>query len=291
MSPRTSFRTYYYLTKPGIVYGNAIAAIAGYFFGAGGDPGLVTFLSMLAGVMLVMAAACVFNNILDRDIDARMARTERRALVTGDIPIANAIIYGATLLVVGTLLLAYGTNLLTLAVALFGFIAYVGPYTFSKRKTVHSTLIGTISGSTPPVIGYVAATGTLDLTALLLFLVMAAWQMAHFYSIAIFRRDEYAAAGIPILSVVKGIEATKKQITVYVVLFLVLWTLLGLWSTTPFTYLIGLLAGFYWLRLCLDTSEPDATKWARKQFGWSLWLLLIMSAALALDGFLTLEIV
>ena len=291
MSIRTLLRTYYYLAKPGIVYGNSIAAIAGYFFGAAGDPNIVTFLSMLIGVALVMASACVFNNILDRDIDARMARTKRRALVSGDVPLANAIVYGTTLLVVGTLLLAYGTNLLTLSVALFGFIAYVGPYTYSKRKTIHSTLIGTLSGSTPPVIGYIAATNSFDMIAVLLFLVMVAWQMAHFYSIAIFRRDEYAAANLPILSVVKGVHATRQQITIYVVLFLVIWTVLGVYGTSLLTYLIVLLAGLYWLQLCLDRSETDVSRWARKQFGWSLWLLLIMSATLSLNSFFTLEIV
>lgn len=219
MLSRETVTAYYWLTKPGIVYGNALMAIAGYFFGANGSPTLTVFLAMLVGICAVMASACVFNNVIDRDIDARMERTKQRAIPAGAIPPAEALMFASFLLVVGLVLLLLGTNLLTAIVALAGHLAYVVLYTYAKRKTIHGTLIGTLSGSTPPVIGYVAATGALDVTALLLFLALAAWQMAHFYAIAIFRRDDYAAAAIPVLSVVKGLDETKRQITIYVGVF------------------------------------------------------------------------
>lgn len=285
MPEHATLKTYYYLTKPGIVYGNAIAAIAGYFFGAGGSPVLVTFVAMLVGICLVMASACVYNNVLDRSIDARMKRTERRAVVTKLVSVPHALIFASTLLVVGTLVLGLWTNLLTLGIALFGHFAYVVLYGWAKRHTVHSTLVGTISGSTPPVIGYVAATGTFDLVAVLLFLILVAWQMPHFYSIAIFRHDDYAAANLPILSVLKGLSATKRQITAYIVLFLVLAILLGVFGgASIFTTLTITLAGMYWLYLCLQHTS-DINTWARKQFGWSLSVLLVLSITLSLDSF------
>lgn len=282
-----TLRTYYYLTKPGIVYGNALMAIAGYFFGAQGNPSLTAFLSMLFGISLVIASACVYNNVIDRDIDLRMERTKKRAVPTGVISPFKALIYANILLIAGVSLLIFGTNTLTALVAIAGHIAYVVLYGIAKRRTVHGTLVGTISGSTPPVIGYVAATGRLDLTALLLFLILVAWQMPHFYAIAIFRRDDYASADIPVLTVVKGMDAARRQIIVYVALFIVACLALGAFGgASLLTTLIMLLFGGYWLYLVLQrVSQDSLNSWARKQFGWSLMLLIILCASWSLDSF------
>lgn len=283
-----TLRAYYYLTKPGIIYGNALMAIAGYFFGAHGTPSLSTFASMLFGICAVMASACVYNNVIDRDIDSKMERTKKRAVPTGAIAPLNALIFANVLLVIGVLLLVFGANTLAALVAIGGHIAYVVLYGVAKRKTVHGTLVGTLSGSTPPVIGYVAATGRLDLTALLLFLVLVAWQMPHFYAIAIFRRDDYASAGIPVLTVVKGMDATRRQIIAYVTLFILSCLALGIFGGMSLLgTMIMVLAGSYWLYLCLQpVEEGELNKWARRQFGWSLMLLLILSATWSLDNFL-----
>lgn len=284
---KQTLKAYYKLTKPGLVYGNALMAIAGYLFGAAGHGSWLTFLAMLSGVCLVMAAACVFNNIIDRDIDGKMKRTANRPLITGEISVLNAVIYGSALLVVSILLLGFGTNLLTLGVGLFGFVAYTGLYTYSKRKTVHSTLIGTLAGATPPVIGYLAATNSLDVVALLLFLLLVAWQMPHFYAISIFRRADYANANIPVLSVVNGVFATRQQMIAYAALFIVMVLLLGIYGgTSLLTVLILLLAASYWLCLTLQPmSEQSSSSWAGKVFGWSLWLLVIGCIVLSLDSF------
>jgi len=278
-------RSYYYLCKPGIVYGNALTAIAGYLFASGLSGSWVTFVSMLAGVMSVMAAACVFNNVIDRDIDSEMSRTKKRALVIGDIRASHALIFASTLLVAGTLLLAYGTNWITLAVALGGFVAYVGLYTYAKRVTVHSTLIGTLSGATPPVIGYTAATGSLDTTALLLFLLLVSWQMPHFYAISIFRRSDYMNANIPVLSVVKGVEATRRQIIAYAALFIPACISLGVFGgLSLLATLVITLAASYWFYLCLQPTNSDYERWARRLFYCSLVTLLIVCFSLSLNG-------
>ncbi|MEO5499709.1 MAG: protoheme IX farnesyltransferase, partial [Candidatus Saccharimonadales bacterium] len=168
---RTAFsgtlKRYYVLTKPGIIRGNVIIVIAGYLFGAAGSPSWKTLLGLVVGSSLIIASACVYNNILDRNIDKQMSRTKNRALVENTISVLNAAIFGTVLLVLATLVLFFTTNILALVIALIGHVAYVVLYTFTKRVTVHGTLLGTISGSTPPVIGYVTATGALDSTALL----------------------------------------------------------------------------------------------------------------------------
>jgi protoheme IX farnesyltransferase len=288
MSFSQTLRTYYYLTKPGIIYGNALMAIAGYLFGAHGSPSLGTFAAMLLGTCAVIASACVYNNVIDRGIDLKMERTKKRAVPAGKVSTIRALVFANVLLLVGVLLLILGTNALTLIVALVGHVAYVVLYGYAKRKTVHGTLVGTLSGSTPPVIGYVAATGSLDLTASLLFLILVAWQMPHFYAIAIFRRDDYAKANIPVLPVVSGLVATRKQIVVYVVLFIAACAALGMFGgASLLSTLVMLLAGGYWLYLCLGpVDEIGQSGWARKQFGWSLMLLIILSATWSLDSFL-----
>lgn len=285
---RESVQAYYRLTKPGIVYGNALMAIAGYFFGAAGNPSLSVFLAILIGISAVIASACVYNNVIDRDIDAKMERTKERAMPTGQISQLDALLFASFLLLIGLVLLVLGTNALTAFVALMGHLAYVVLYGYAKRKTVHGTLIGTLSGSTPPVIGYVAATGTLDLTALLLFIVLAAWQMPHFYAIAIFRRDDYKRANIPVLSVVSGMDATRRQIIIYVGVFIISCVLLGVFSSLSLlSTLILVLLGSYWLLLCLTVVEDEPIeRWAGRQFGWSLKLLLFMCIILSLDSFL-----
>lgn len=288
MAVAQTLRTYYRLTKPGIVYGNALAAGAGYFFGALGDPAWGVFAAMLVGICAVMASACVYNNVIDRDIDAKMERTKRRAVVTGSISPTHALIFATILLILGLGVLWLGTNPLTVLVAAIGHVAYVILYGIAKRRTVHGTLVGTISGSTPPVIGYVAATGQFDSIAALLFLVLVAWQMPHFYAIAIFRRDDYAQANIPVLSVVQGLTATRRQIIAYVVLFILLCLSLGVFAgLSLFATLILLLVGAYWLYLCLEPiGQGGMNGWARRQFGWSLSVLLVLCLVLSLDSFM-----
>src|SRR5690348_2228318 len=157
---------------------------------------------MLAGLAFVMASGCVFNNYIDRDIDAAMGRTKDRALVVGRISKRAAFVYGTMLGAAGFGLLVFFTNMLTVAVAGTGFFFYVFMYSlWSKRRTVHSTIIGSVAGATPPIVGYAATSGRLDLAAALLFLTLVLWQMPHFYAIGIRRFGEYAAAGIPILPV------------------------------------------------------------------------------------------
>ncbi len=285
---RENIQAYYQLAKPGIIYGNSLSVIAGFFLASQGDLSLKTFASVLLGAALVMGSGCVFNNYIDRGIDKKMARTKKRALVTQAIPVQHALIYATVLGLLGFLFLALGTNLLTVGVGAVGLFTYVVVYGIAKRTTVHGTIIGSIAGAIPPVSGYTAVTGSLDSGAWLLFLILTCWQMPHFYAIATYRREDYAAAGIPVLPVKKGIKQTKVQIVLYTLAFIIAASLLFFFDYVGYVYLIVMLAvGLWWLRLGIHGFQAlDANKWARKVFGSSLIVLLVFCSVTSLDAWL-----
>lgn len=203
---------YYYLIKPGIVRGNALAATAGFFFASLDIPlDWFLFFAMLVGVSLVVASGCVFNNIYDKEIDAKMERTKKRALPMAHISTQGALIFGTVLGSAGVALLALFTTFLATAVALVGWVVYVFFYTPLKHDSAMALYVGAVAGATPPIIGYTAVTGTLDVYALLLFAALYVWQIPHFVAIAIFRFDEYAAAGVPLVVKKRPSEATKRR--------------------------------------------------------------------------------
>ena len=281
-------KRYYSLTKPGIIYGNVLTAAGGFLLAAAGHVAFVLFAATLSGTSLVIAAACVFNNVMDRDIDQKMARTKQRALVRGTVSTRSALSYATILCALGFLVLALWTNALVVAIGAIGFIDYVIIYDTSKRRTVYGTLIGSISGATPITAGYVAVIGRLNGGALLLFLVLVTWQMAHFFSIAIYRRQEYAAASIPVLPVARGSAAAKRQIIAYIAAFLVCVAALSLFGYAGWTTgTIMLVLGLAWLRLGLrGRRTTDDEKWARRMFGFSLIVIMGLSAALAMGKIL-----
>lgn len=198
MKIKARIKEYYRLAKPGIVYGNALVAAAGFLYVAHTPINWLLFLAMLVGLSLVMASACVCNNYADRDIDAAMVRTRSRPLVAGTIPLRSALIYGASLGIVGGALLFFYTTFLAFAVALVGFVLYVFLYTPLKHVSAHALWVGAVAGATPPVVGYVAITNSLDTTALWFFIFLFIWQVPHFLAIAVYRFEEYHAAGVPL---------------------------------------------------------------------------------------------
>lgn len=279
---------YYRLTKPGIIRGNLMTALAAYLYGAQGLYSLSIFLSLAVGTSLIIGSACVFNNVIDRDIDGKMSRTKQRELVIRALSVRSAIIYATILLILGCVVLQKGTNYLTLLFGLAGHVSYVLLYTFAKRKTAFSTLIGTIPGATPPVAGYLAATHHLDIAALFLFLVLVTWQMPHFLAVAVRRLGDYASASLPVLPVVKGIETTKNQILGYIVAFIVACLGLAQFGHLDAFYVIPMLAvGGYWFYTAYSNTEGrDDQEWAKDVFVFSLIVLLVWDVAIALNYYL-----
>lgn len=266
-------KTYYKLTKPGIIYGNALTAIAGFFIAAQGKVDVLLLLCTIVGLALVIASACVLNNIIDRNIDKKMKRTKVRALVTGEITVQNAAIFSAILGLIGFGVLFYFVNVLTVWLGVAAYVLYIAAYGLAKRKSVHGTLVGSIPGALPPVAGYVAVTNFVDGTAMLLFLILVLWQMPHFYAIAMFRLKEYEAANIPVLPLVKGHLTTKRQILLYILLFIIaVQALPGMGIVYSIAMLI---LGGLWLAKALHGFKThDDAKWARGLFGFSLYVLL-----------------
>jgi heme o synthase len=278
-------RDYYVLAKPGIVYGNAVMIVGGYAVAAQQQLSLVGLLGTLVGSSLIIACGCVCNNILDRRIDARMKRTAARGLVTGAIGIGAAFAYATILGSVGIGLLAWAANLLTVLVGIVGLFFYVVVYGYAKRRTAYGTLVGGISGAIPPVAGYVAVTGRLDIGAVLLFAIMACWQMPHFYAIAIYRAKDYAAANIPIWPLARGMQSTKYQMLVYGAIYLLAAVLLTVVGVTGYVYAgIVVASGAWWLAHSVrGFGALDDVVWARAHFGKSLIVLLLLSGALIID--------
>lgn len=245
-------KTYCLLTKPGIILGNIITMVAGYTLASRGKVNPWIFFITLVGLSLIIASACVFNNYIDRDFDKKMTRTKNRALALGLISGKNAILFACGLGFLGAFLLIFFVNLLTTAIALFGFFVYVILYSFSKYRSIHGTLIGSVAGAIPPVVGYCAACNHFDLAAFILFTMVALWQMPHFFAIAIYRLDEYAAAAIPVLPVKKGIRTTKIHMIFYIIAFISVCLLLTVFEYTGYIYLLVAVSfGLFWLGLCL----------------------------------------
>jgi protoheme IX farnesyltransferase len=283
-------KNYYNLTKPGIIRGNLITAGAGFLLASNGKIDIRLMIFTLIGITLVLASGCVFNNYLDRNIDAKMDRTKNRSIVTGEVSVRNAIIFASILGIIGLAILLAFTNYITFVLGLIGLIFYIVIYGYFKRKSVYGTLVGSISGSIPPVAGYTAVSSQLDLGALLLFLILACWQMPHFYAIAIYKRKDYKAASIPVLSVVKGIEVTKKHITSYIFLFIFVSLMLFVANYVGYTYLIVMfIVGLWWLLVAIkgfNSSSNNDIKWAHSVFGVSLIVLLVFSILISLNSIL-----
>jgi heme o synthase len=277
-------KTYVRLTKPGIILGNAITASAGFMLASKGHFSPWLFVAAIAGLSLIVAAGCVFNNYMDRHTDKKMTRTQTRALAAGTIPVKNALTFAIILGCAGSTLLAL-INFLTLYIAFAGFVIYVFFYGLLKYRTMYGTEIGSIAGAVPPVVGYCAASQHLDGGALLLFLIIALWQMPHFFAIALFRSKEYAAASIPVLPLVKGVNRTKIRMVFYTLSFIASTILLTIFGYTGYAYLsVTLLFGLMWLILCLKGFQaPSNERWAHKMFRFSLIVVTFLCLMITLD--------
>lgn len=273
-------RKYLFLTKPGILFGNFITTLGGFFLAAQGYIDILLLLLTLLGTTLVVASGCVVNNVIDQDIDTKMQRTQNRALVKKTISPTVALIYALVLGVIGFSILWFGVNGYAFLFAMIGFIVYVGFYSlWTKRTSIHQTVIGSISGASPPVIGYTAVTHQFDVAALLLFLAYALWQMPHSWAIAIYRFDDYKNAGIPILPVARSIYRTKIECVIYILLFAAVLNGLYCFGYTNVFFLITFNAlTAYWLYLSVIGFKAENDQlWAKRFFLYSVILITLLS--------------
>ena len=282
-------RSYLQLIKPGITMSNTMTGIAGFFLAASTVQfSLMALIGATGGIALIIASACVLNNIIDRDIDKKMRRTKRREVVSGSISIPKAIIFLTILGLAGFALLLFLTNILTLILGVIAYVWYVVIYGIAKRTTPLSTIIGGVAGSLPPMAGYTALTGSIDAAAIILFLILFFWQLPHFYAISMFRQSDYSKAGIPVWSVRYGLKSTKVQILVSAIVYGVVASLLTFFGYTGVIYLvISTALSIYWIyKGIVLYKKIDEIKWARTMFGISLIVLLAMCLLISIGGYL-----
>ena len=276
----TAWKDFLALIKIGIVNSNLITTFTGlwlalHFTGKGFLENLDVVFLTLIGSSLIIAGSCSLNNYVDRDIDHLMERTKVRPTVTGNFAPNLVLLIGIILTLAGTVLL-FMTTITAAIIGLIGVLTYVFLYTmWSKRQYTINTVIGSISGAVPPLIGWAAIDADLHMVAWVLFLLMFIWQPPHFLALAMKRCEEYRAAGIPMLPVVHGFGITKRQMVIWVACLLPLpFYLFSL--GIPFLVLATLL-NIGWLALGLAGFKMnDDIKWAKLMFVYSLNYLTIM---------------
>ena len=286
---RETWRDYVTLTKPRIMSLLLLTGLCGMLVGARGLPPLWLVGATMAGLALACGGASALNHVLDADIDRLMGkRTRTRPVAAGRVPAPYALEFGLALSALSFVLLAGIVNVLTAALALVGNLFYVLVYTrWLKRSTPQNIVIGGAAGAVPPLVGWAAATGNLTLPALVLFAVVFLWTPPHFWALALLIRRDYAAAGVPMLPVVRGEDETARQIVLYtgaLVAFTLapaLWGMFGL----PYLAAAGVLGGaFLWLAWRLRRERTPER--ARILFHYSLAYLALLFAAMALDAVL-----
>lgn len=279
-------KNYFLVTKPAIVFGNLISVAGGFFLASRGHFDMALLLPTLLGMSLVVASGCVFNNVIDRNMDRKMTRTRNRALARGLMSPGAAVRYGSLLGIAGTALLFATTNMLCIAVVLGGFAIYVGLYSlYLKRRSLYATLIGSLAGAAPPLAGYCAVSHHFDMGAVILLCIFSLWQMPHSYAVAIFRYRDYAAAAIPVLPVQRGMPATKRHIIGYMLAFVAAALMLTFGGYTGYGYLaVAAGTGLFWLYMAWSGYRAsDDQVWARKLFVSSIAAITVLSIMMSID--------
>ena len=230
---------YIQLTKPSIIYLLVLTAATAMFLVDGFETNIYKALTGIFGIGLIAASSAAINQILDLEIDGKMKRTDKRPLVSGKIPVINAITFAAILFIIGSFLLLSFNNFLSWALTVATWVFYAFLYTrILKFAGPQNIVIGGLAGAMPPVLGWVALTGSISPLPLLLVAIIFVWTPPHFWALAIDRIDDYENANVPMMPVVKGIEYTKIQILLYSFLLLAC-------SLLPFA--IGSLGIFYFV--------------------------------------------
>ncbi len=287
-APLASLRDYLTLTKPRIMSLLLLTGAAGMFVGAQGAPPLDLLVLTMTGLALACGGASALNHLLDRDIDALMgSRTERRPVASGRVSPGQALEFGLVLSALSFALLASTVNVLTATLALVGNAFYVVVYTrWLKRSTPQNIVIGGAAGAVPPLVGYAAATGSLALPALWLFLIVFLWTPPHFWALALMIKRAYAAAGIPMLPVVRGDRETARQIVLYSIALVVFTLAVGYWLGPVYTAAAAVLGGVLVVLAVLLQRELSRAR-AQVLFHYSLAYLALLFAAAAIDPLLT----
>ena len=286
-APGGTVRDYVVLTKPRIMSLLLVTGACGMVSGARGWPGTWQFAATMGGLALACGGASALNHVLDADIDRLMGkRTERRPVAAGRVAPTHATEFGLALSALSFVLLASTVNVLTATLALVGNLFYVLVYTrWLKRSTPQNIVIGGAAGAVPPLVGWAAATGNLALPALWLFLIVFFWTPPHFWALALLIKEDYAAARVPMLPVVRGERETVRQIVLYSVVLLAVTVAPFAAGSFGLLYLVAALAlGGLFLALALGLARATSRRRAGLLFHYSLLYLALLFVAAALDA-------
>jgi protoheme IX farnesyltransferase len=281
-------KNYYELCKPNVVLMMLLCALVGIILASDTLLPLIEILVPLVGIGLCSGSAAAINQIIDREADAEMARTDKRPIPQGEISVTNASIFAFVIGVLGVLILIYFVNSLTAILTIFALGGYAFIYTiFLKRATPQNIVIGGLAGAAPPLLGWASVTNTIEPNALILVLIIFIWTPPHFWALAIYRKDDYAKQSIPMLPVTHGVAFTKLQIVLYtIILFLVsLFPYIVLMSGTIYltsAIILSSLFLFYSIRLYLS----DDDKYAMQTFWYSIYYIFLIFIALIVDHFI-----
>ena len=281
-------RSYYLLCKPNVVYMMLICALVGMLLAEDSVSSISTIMVALVGIALCSGSAAAINQVIDRNADAAMTRTDKRPLPQGELSVFHASSFAFVIGVLGALVLYIHINTLTMVLTLASLIGYAFIYTvYLKRATPQNIVIGGLAGAAPPLLGWAAISNTIDPYALLLVLIIFVWTPPHFWALAIYRKEEYAKESIPMLPVTHGVAFTKLQIVLYTIILFIVSVLPYIVLMSGFIYLISaivLSSIFMYYSIKLYFSDDDAV--AMKTFNFSIYYIFLIFIALLCDHYL-----
>ena len=281
-------KNYLELTKPKVVLMMLITAIIGMLLASKSLPSLYLVIISMIGIGLCASSAATINQIIDRNIDANMARTSNRPLPQGEITTFNASLFAFALMIVGTAILVSQVNTLTAVLTVASLIGYAFIYTvFLKRATPQNIVIGGLAGAAPPLLGWTSVTNSIDPNALLLVLIIFVWTPPHFWALAIYRKEDYARESIPMLPVTHGVRFTKLQIILYTVLLLLVSLLPYIVLMSGNIYLFSALGlGLFYLYSSIKMYLTDDEEYPMTSFKYSIYYIFLIFFALLVDHFI-----
>ncbi|MCA6218920.1 heme o synthase [Ideonella sp. B7] len=286
---RHKWRQFHALTKPRVVQLIVFCAVIGMLLASPGWPDWQVLLAGTAGIWWVASAAAAFNCLVERELDRRMQRTAWRPTARGELSPRETLVFSLTLCALGGGVLLVWVNALTLVLTLATFVGYAVVYTlWLKPRTPQNIVIGGASGAMPPVLGWAAVRGDVGPEAWLLCLIIFLWTPPHFWSLALYRMEDYRRAGLPMLPVTHGPELTRLHIFLYTVVLLAGTLMPFIYGMSGWIYLVsaitlGLCFMVYGFRLWRQYSEALA----RRTFWFSILYLSLLFAALLLDHYIS----
>jgi protoheme IX farnesyltransferase len=282
-------RQFYALTKPRVVQLIVFCALIGMLLAEPGWPDWRVLVPAVAGIWLVAAAAAAFNCLVEQRIDAKMARTAWRATAKGELSVAQTLVFSTLLCTVGSALLWVWVNPLTMWLTFATFVGYAVVYTvLLKPATPQNIVIGGASGAMPPLLGWAAMRGDIGAEAWLLVLIIFLWTPPHFWALALYRSEDYARAGLPMLPVTHGNEFTRLQILLYTFVLFAATLLPFLHGMSGPLYLVAaLVLGGWFIAMAWRLWREYSDALARRTFRFSIWHLSLLFAALLLDHYLS----